>query len=226
VGASILMYHKIAVPGVGAKIRSHYVHPVAFDRQLRLLKAMGYQSVNPGEATEKSARDIAITFDDGYENFLTKALPSLTNNGFGATVFVVTDLLGQTDKWDDGAEPLMTLAQVTECANAGIEIGSHTSTHADLTAVAPSVANEEILQSKELLVAAGITNPGFCYPYGRHNEAVRKMVKSAGYPYACGTQRGENGINTDIFDLHRINIRSDTSLPIFLFKLLRARRGR
>lgn len=220
------MYHKVAVPGAAAKVRSHYVHPAAFNRQLQLLRSLGYRSISPGETRAASAREIAITFDDGYENFFTQAMPSLSKAGLGATVFVVTSRLGRTDEWDGGIEPLMTREQVLESAKQGIEIGSHTSRHADLTAVDPSIAREEIFESRQFLLSAGMSNPGFCYPYGRHNPAIRALVKAAGYPYACGTQRGQNDLSTDNFDLHRINIRADTSLPIFLFKLFRARRTR
>ena len=217
------MYHKVAIPGPGAKVRSHYVHPSAFSRQLRLLNALRYGSVRPAEAPRASEREVAITFDDGYENFLLHAVPILLQNHRTATVFVVTGLLGRTDEWDNGSEPLMNLHQVLTCANQGFEVGSHTCSHADLAGVEPTVATREIQESRAFLIESGIADPGFCYPYGRHNPAVREMVKAAGYAYACGTSRGKNDASTDIFDLHRINIRADTSLPIFLFKLLRAR---
>ena len=220
------MYHKVAVAGPDAKVRSHYVHPNAFRRQMRLLKSMGYQSVSPGEACQQPPRSIAITFDDGYANFQSHALPSLIEHGYRATVFAVTGLLGRTDEWDGGHEPLMTKAQLIECGGKGIEIGSHTVGHIDLTAVQAEIAQRELQESRDFLLECGFKNPGFCYPYGRQNDAIRGMVKAAGYPYACGTRRGHNDATTDNFDLHRINIRSDTSLPIFLFKLLRARRRR
>ena len=220
------MYHKVAAAGPGAKIRSHYVHPSAFRRQIRLLKSLGYQSVSPADACQKTARDIAITFDDGYANFQAYALPCLLESGFGATVFAVTGLLGGTDEWDGGQEPLMTRDQLVDCGRQGIEIGSHTVNHADLTAVPPEIARRELQESRDFLIECGFSNPGFCYPYGRQDDSIREVVREVGYPYACGTRRGANDSTTNMFDLHRVNIRSDTSLPVFLFKLLRARRGR
>ena len=40
---------------------------------------------------------IAITFDDGFLNFTSSAMPQLSHLGFPATVFVVSDAVGGTN---------------------------------------------------------------------------------------------------------------------------------
>ena len=82
------------------------------------------------------ARAVAITFDDGYENFYQFALPQLQRHGFAATVYVVAGLIGRTAEWlaADGLAPapLMDTARLREVRRAGIQVGSHALHHAPL----------------------------------------------------------------------------------------------
>ena len=224
-GSPILMYHKVASPTPGAKILGHYVRPKAFRRHLRLLNLLGLSSITPGQAPDGTTSQIAITFDDGYENFLTHALPALEEHRLNATVFVVTERLGRTDEWDEGSEPLMTADQIRECVGRGTQIGSHTATHAKLTHVTLPEAESEIRRSAEQLTALEIGPiSGFCYPYGAESPEIRKLVAQSGYEYACTTQKGQNHAAIDRYALRRINVRADTGVAVLAYKLLRYRR--
>lgn len=223
-GSPILMYHKVASPTPGAKILGHYVRPRAFRRHLKLLKLLRLSSISPGQSPEGTTSQIAITFDDGYENFLTHALPALEDHHFTATVFVVTERLGRTDEWDEGFEPLMTADQIRECVRRGTQIGSHTATHANLTKVTLPAAESEIRRSAEQLAALDIgAVPGFCYPYGAESAEIRNLVAQSGYDYACTTLKGQNHASTDRYGLRRINVRADTGVAVLAYKLLRYR---
>jgi peptidoglycan/xylan/chitin deacetylase (PgdA/CDA1 family) len=167
-----------------------------------------------------------ITFDDGYVNFLTNALPVLRSHRFVATVFLVANQLGGTNAWDvvkgDVSEPLMNAAQIQQAREAGIEFGSHTLDHADLQAVSPEEAWRQIEGSKRKLEETlDCEVDAFCYPYGRKTPDVCEMVRRAGYRVACSTEKGLNTEDTDQFALRRINVRRDTSVPVFAMKLLR-----
>ncbi|RYG44805.1 polysaccharide deacetylase family protein, partial [bacterium] len=170
-------------------------------------------------------RPIGITFDDGYENFLTHALPALRHNGLFGTVFLVADRFGGTNDWDEGGERLLDEAQIAHCLEGGTEFGSHTSTHLDLKAASDEDAYREIIESRRKI---GDTIHqevrAFCYPYGRYDDRVRAFVAQAGYRTACSTRKGANGPDDDLLALRRINVRSDTWTPIFAVKLLRALR--
>jgi peptidoglycan/xylan/chitin deacetylase (PgdA/CDA1 family) len=150
----------------------------------------------------------------------------MLRNGLSGTVFLVSDLLGRTNEWDeragDAREELMSLAEVLEAREQGIEFGSHTRCHADLLAVDRDTAIEEIAGSKRRLEDALKAPMGvFCYPYGHYNRDVRSMVEGAGYVAACATTKGVVTPSADLFALNRINVRSDTSLPVLLYKLVR-----
>lgn len=225
----ILMYHRISECPSSTTVPGHYVSPGLFDRQLKLLRRLRYtsQDLDTLFQTPLPERPIVITFDDGYENFHSHALARLKARGFSATVFVVANLIGQTNRWDssqgDTVEPLMTIDQLIDCIREGMAIGSHTLDHADLNAVSPDEARRQIVDSRRLLSnVLGGEIPTFCYPYGRRSPEVEAMVGAAGYRLACSTLKGSNTETTNRFALRRINVRRDTRPAVLLYKLLRA----
>jgi peptidoglycan/xylan/chitin deacetylase (PgdA/CDA1 family) len=191
---------------------------------------MGYSSVPLSSLYKPNfklpRKPIVITFDDGYVNFLTNALPVLTSYKFVSTVFLVANQLGGTNNWDtqlgDVEERLMSIDQIREAQRACTEFGSHSLDHADLAAASPDEAWRQIADSKSKLEdSLSLSIEAFCYPYGRKSEVVCDMVRKAGYRLACSTEKGLNTENTNHFALRRINVRRDTSVPIFALKLLR-----
>jgi peptidoglycan/xylan/chitin deacetylase (PgdA/CDA1 family) len=227
-GIPILMYHKVAPVNPRSTLKGHYVSPRLFARQMESLVGRGYQPIRLSDlhSGRVSERSIVLTFDDGYENFFFNALPLLVRLGFPATVFLVANSLGGSNAWDvvngDVEERLMTLAQIREARQAGIEFGSHTLDHVDLTAVPAEEARRQIVDSRSLLedrLSASVES--FCYPYGRKTKEVRDIVERAGYRLACSTEKGVNTQDSDPFALRRVNVRRDTAVPILFYKLRR-----
>jgi peptidoglycan/xylan/chitin deacetylase (PgdA/CDA1 family) len=229
----ILMYHRVAVRPQGTTVPGHYCPPEAFASHMHGLRRLGFQSISLSSLAEciRTGRDpgrrcIVVTFDDGYRNFIQHALPALAASGLNSTVFLVSDLIGGTNEWDeragDAREPLMSLTEICEAQRQGTEIGSHTRRHADLAACDEAAAWQEIAGSKTQLEDA-LKRPVtvFCYPYGHYNREVRSMVERAGYAAACATTKGVATPGSDLFALNRINVRSDTTLPLLLYKLVR-----
>lgn len=227
---TILMYHKIQPLHAGAQVTGHYVDPATFRKQMAVLRRLGYKSVRLADAVTQPLpkRSVVITFDDGYRNFKTNALPILKEFGFCSTVFLVSDQIGGDNRWDvlegDVSEPLMDADEVTACIGQGVEFGSHSSSHARLTQLDEGAAWSEISGSKcDLEAKFRIPITTFCYPYGSQNEQTRRMVEKAGYVCACSTEKGINDSNTDRFALRRINVRRDTMVAGFVMKLWRAK---
>ncbi|MCG8350951.1 MAG: polysaccharide deacetylase family protein [Chloroflexales bacterium] len=125
-------------------------------------------------------RAIALTFDDGYADAYTTALPLLQKYGFVATFYIVSGFVGQAGymNWDE----------LRALHNAGMEIGAHSITHSDLTLMNRANAYAEIAGSGERLAAAlQIPIRSFCYPGGKFNATTAELAQLADYASATTT---------------------------------------
>lgn len=212
-GNPVLTYHKLGPRPAGARLKGLYVSTALFTRQLAELRAAGFGSGTLDQCgAGRTAPQIVITFDDGFENVLRHGLQPLAENRFRAIQFLVADRLGGVNEWEqaEGEKPerLMDAAQIREWLAAGHTIGSHTLTHPRLTQLSPAAAREEIVASKQRLEDTfGRAVEHFCYPYGDWNEAVRDLVIAAGYRTACTVQPGVNPPGTSPFELQRFTAR-------------------
>jgi peptidoglycan/xylan/chitin deacetylase (PgdA/CDA1 family) len=224
----ILMYHSVKYVDKKEVMRSLHVRPHSFKIQMFLLKALGYRGCSIAEALDalknkSNGKLVALTFDDGYQNFKTTALPILKKLGFSATVYIVSDRIGRHNEWDEktGISPneLMTSAEIQYCASQGIEVGCHSATHVRLTE-AQTELDYEILQSKAFLERT-ISKPvtAFCYPYGIYDDRVLNFVRRAGFSSATTMIRGRATDHDDRYQLPRIPVTWHTLPHLFMIKL-------
>jgi peptidoglycan/xylan/chitin deacetylase (PgdA/CDA1 family) len=223
------MYHQIDVPPPsGTPLRGLVVSPSSFARQMQLLKLMGYQGLSmtdlePFLKGEKQGKVVGITFDDGYQNNLHNALPILRKHRFTATCYAVSSMIGGTNVWDKGLvaeKPLMTETDWHDWLDCGMEIGSHTRTHADLNTLDIGQSQREIAGSKqELEVRLNCNVRHFCYPYGRFRPEHARMVKDVGYISATTTRRGRTYPNDDPMTLRRALVAQATNLLHLVLKI-------
>ncbi len=176
------------------------VTPEAFEDQLRHLREAGYRSVRLSEWAGAMARReplpgraVAITFDDGYEDFLTHAWPALQRHGFSATLFLVTSEIGGTNRWDEAAFgerlPMLGWDEARRLLAEGVEIGSHSHRHPNLTELPNEEIAREAARSRadlERNLGTGVT--AFAYPWGMNDAAVRHLVGACGYLLGLDSQ--------------------------------------
>jgi peptidoglycan/xylan/chitin deacetylase (PgdA/CDA1 family) len=222
------MYHQIAAtPPKGTPFRSLCVAPADFARQMAFLRRLGYQGLSmsglmPYLSGERRGRVVGITFDDGYLNNLTHALPVLHRHSFSSTCYVVSQLLGQTNEWDRSIGipqvPLMSTVELRQWVAGGQEVGSHTRHHARLKQITPGESMDEIEACKtELEGTLDVAVNHFCYPYGDYEASHVQMAKTAGYETATTTQRGRCHSGNSMFELPRITVaRRTTRLGLWL----------
>jgi len=156
------------------------VTPSDFKAQMDWLQVNGYHAITLNdlrayfqEQKPLPSRPIVLTFDDGYADFYTTAFPILQAHGFTAVSYVVPGFLDHPR--------YMTSAQVEEIDGAGIEIGAHTMTHADLTNAGPAQLVLEVEGSKKALEKLlGHPVLDFCYPSGKFNDAVIASLRQFG----------------------------------------------
>ncbi len=227
----ILTYHQIdEAPAKGALFRSLYVAPSAFARQMAMLKFLGFQGLSmtgllPYLSGDKVGKVVGITFDDGYLNNLTHALPVLIQYGFSATCYAVSQRLGQTNVWDQdlgvAQTPLMNAEQLRQWAAGGQEVGAHTRHHDDLMQLEMKTCQQEIRLGKaELEDALAQPVTQFCYPYGHYSNEHKELVQQAGFLTATTTQRGRCQRGEDWLQLPRVPVVRSTSLASLWLKVV------
>jgi peptidoglycan/xylan/chitin deacetylase (PgdA/CDA1 family) len=226
----ILVYHQIVrPPPKGSPFRSLYVSPRAFNRQMWLLKAFGYIGLSMSELLpylqgEKRGKVVGITFDDGYENVLTNAMPILQRYGFSSTCYAVSGMLGKTNIWDAHLGipqvPLMDSDGLRKWTEGGQEVGSHTFGHLNLLSADDETCREEIAKGKSTLEAAmGTAAAHFCYPYGRYARPHATITADVGFQTATTTRRGRCIVTDSLFELPRVSIDHSTNIFQFWLKI-------
>jgi peptidoglycan/xylan/chitin deacetylase (PgdA/CDA1 family) len=222
----VFVYHQIADVSAEHDPRQLATPPAVFARQMAYLYEQGYRSIDLAEAVTRQQagqslprRAFAITFDDGYRDLFTTARYILSRYGFTATVFLVTNQMGQICDWDGQrgplAAPLLTWDEARALTNEGFAFGAHTENHRRLPDLSPNEARAEITQSRQAIQAA-LGRPArlFSYPYGASTPAIQRMTAEAGYSAAYGVDRGE----WTSYNRWRIECKPTESLSTLLWK--------
>jgi peptidoglycan/xylan/chitin deacetylase (PgdA/CDA1 family) len=192
-----LMYHSVSA--AGGPLRDLAVPPERLAEQLGALTAAGYRLVGLSEALDLLAagtpdRLIAVTFDDGYRNFLTAGVPALAAAGATATLYASVGHLGEhagwLGRWSPDFGRMLTWDELAEVAAAGVEIGNHSLIHHPLDVLPPDQARDEIVRGHdELEQRLGVRVRSFAYPHGYHGRRVRDVVEAAGHDNATEVGR-------------------------------------
>jgi peptidoglycan/xylan/chitin deacetylase (PgdA/CDA1 family) len=232
----ILMYHQIdELTRPDEPMRGLVVSPSRFAAHMRMIRRLGFIGLSMAEISDCwhrgkriPGRVVGITFDDGYENNLIHASPALRACGFSATCYVVSGLVGQTNAWDGPkgipTKRLMDWSQLAEWQAQGMDVGSHTHTHANLKtldsqAVLDEMANSRTLLQKKLGIDAA---QHFCYPYGSYDTRALETAMELGYRTATTTVRARATTDDSPFELPRVLVSRTTNSMMLAVKLLTA----
>ncbi len=213
----ILMYHYISVPPPDADRyrRDLSVGPDLFRAHLVTLREQGYTGITLSQllyALQRGAplppRPVVLTFDDGYRDNYDHAFQIMKEEGFVGTFFIVTDVTEQRNV------AYMTWEQVVEMKEAGMEIGGHTRTHANLPGLSVERIWREVAESRALLQQRlGQEVNSFAYPYGRFDDGVAHLTDLAGYHVAVSTKQGVTHTTGNLMSLRRIRVRGGMFPP-------------
>lgn len=211
-----LFYHRVADE-----------HPndwtISTDRflaQMEWLRAR-FEIISLTEAQQRMGSDVnrtpavCITFDDGYADNCRAAVPWLIEQGLPFTYFVVTQHVLEGRPFEHDVKRGVPLApntpdELRAMAAAGVELGAHTRTHADLGAILDEARlYDEIVGSKrdlEQIVDRPVKY--FAFPYGLNanlSEAAFRIAFAAGYWGVCSAYGDYNLPGDDPFHIHRIH---------------------
>ena len=218
---TILLYHAVGRSGEG---RSRFVMGgPEFAWQMRWLARGGYRVVSLGsyvrdrrEHRLTPGRSVIITFDDGYADNGAVAGPILATQRFGATIFLVTDRVGDANRWDaEGAlagRPILSWDEIRELERAGLEFAPHGRTHRAMTGLSDEELSDEIGGAWETLKQE-VANPVpvLAFPFGLHDPSARKASERMGLIAACSATPGRATLRTPLDALPRFEIEGTTS---------------
>jgi len=211
----ILMYHYIRTvdPSIDPLGYELSVTPELFEQHMAWLASNGYTGIRADMLLRCVRHELAcppkpigITFDDGYADAYSAALPILQRYGFTATFYIVNSFVGQP--------PYMNWDQLAVLRDTGMEIGSHTLDHFMLTRLDLPEMVRQITQSKQDLERAlGVNIVSFCYPVGDYDATVVEQVRAASFAFAVTTRWDNN--YSDPMTLPRRRVAGGTSVESF-----------
>lgn len=225
-GAVMLMYHSVA-PGSGAPDWPWAVSAQRFREQLAFLADEGWSTPTVSEfvadPSRWHARTVLVTFDDGYVDNLP-ALEEMHRHAMRATCYVVAASIGERPCWPSLGRPALRLLDRTELRTIhgmGMEIGSHSLTHARLPALSDAALANELSASKAAIEDhVGSACSAFAYPYGAHDFRCVEAVRHAGYASACTSRSGFAFRDGDPYRLRRVTVRNTDTAGIVARKLV------
>ena len=221
-GATVLCYHIVESPQDPRMEVSREV----FRQQMRYLAMTGYNVIPLRDLYEYAAgkraslpkNAVVITIDDGWRSTYTEVWPEMKRRGFPFTVFIYPKIIGQTTI-------AMNWKQIKEMADAGVDIQSHTYSHAFLSRRRhASVSDEayakwlekELTESKRVLEKeTGRTVAFLAYPYGDFDRYVTAATARAGYTAGLTCEYGRVKRGSDPLRMRRFAIEKKMDFAAF-----------
>ncbi len=206
----ILMYHVIADAPPGTAFPDLWVGPDRFAAQVAALADAGFSAITMAElwaawhdGGRLPERPIVLSFDDGGLSHAMGAAPVLLERRWPGVLNLTVQNLGKDGLPMWGARRLL---------RQGWEIGSHTSTHPDITTLDDAGLTRELAGSRRAIKRQlGVEPEFFCYPAGRNDARSRAAVKAAGYLGATTVEPGIAARTDDPFLLPRIRVEPSTT---------------
>ncbi|MFL5897553.1 MAG: polysaccharide deacetylase family protein [Solirubrobacterales bacterium] len=203
-GSVFLCYHSVTEDGPPYLS----IKPATLQAQLRILVERGYRSGGRRDLDllagggGAGSRIAFLTFDDGFRDTVTAALPLLREHGFTGMAFLLAGHLesGAPLDWPEVAgeasrRPRLMRSvdwpMVEQLAEAGWDIGSHGISHARMTSLSDEELTQELLDSRRLLAQRLGGCDLLAYPFGAWDERVARLAAAAGYAYAFSLPFGE-----------------------------------
>lgn len=222
----ILAYHRVdlkkAFPGVSIEEFKRQIEFIR--RNFKIISLKEVCDFLEGRTRLKSTAFV-ITFDDGYRDNYLYAYPILKKFGIKATIFLPTDFIG-TDRrfwWveDDKSRLCLSWDEARELSEDGIEFGSHTKGHRNLSSLSDEEIRLQVEESKRIIEnRLGRSVFSFCYPYGNFDSRIRQIVENAGFRLACTSKCGTNRMSCGPFLLKRIGTGNTYSLSHFALRVV------
>jgi len=216
----ILMYHHIGYvsPQADRITDDLTVTPEDLTEQIKWFSEQGYKSISLQNLYDYTqghfvlpTKPVIFTFDDGYDDALTKAVPILKKYGFSGSFAIITSYPGTTL----GTNTYASWDKIKQAAEQGMEIVSHTSSHFDANNPQYNFSYmlDDLTNSiKTITQHLNLTTKVLIYPYGHYNDLYQQAALQAGFVMGL-TERGSSWIKTNnLMQLPRVRVHGHETL--------------
>ena len=179
-------------------------------RQVERFLRLRYRPAPLADAVDGRGRVLHVTFDDAFRS-AERVLPELEARGVPVTIFVCPRFadagapLTVPELVNEPREELLTMAwdRIQELAASGVGVESHTLSHRHLPQLGDDELDRELREAKAALEDRLRRRCRFlAYPFGDHDERVRRAAERAGYEAAFAVE----GVRGERFALPRVAI--------------------
>jgi peptidoglycan/xylan/chitin deacetylase (PgdA/CDA1 family) len=204
----ILAFHHISNPPkfLDRFAKGFFIDTEKLESIIQNLLRAGYKPVFVSEIVEDLQKGIAppdkiiaLTFDDGDEDFYTNAWPILAKYNVKSSIYVITGA---------HSKGFLTTNQILELDKSGlVEIGSHTVSHPFLTRISAKEQYRQLKESKDYLEK--LLNKKvdiLCYPFGLYNKEVEEIAKEVGYRAGLRYNYSVWQDPTNLFEMSRLGV--------------------
>jgi peptidoglycan/xylan/chitin deacetylase (PgdA/CDA1 family) len=210
-GVPVLMYHKVdAEVPADAVGRDLTVAPESFEAQLRYLREHRIRTMTAAELVDELARGrrprdaVVLTFDDGYEDAATAALPLLEKYGARGTFYVSSGFVGTPRH--------LTWREMRALRDAGNEVACHGTFHLDLSTLdrAGQLAEAGGCM-RRFAHYLGRAPSTYAYPAGKYDAVTLDLMRTLGLRAAFREGGGWVRDLTAPYALPRVRVSRDTT---------------
>lgn len=216
----ILMYHQVTEDTLQTPHRI-FITSENFEKQLASFQSWGFQSLTFSEINDFMEgrkpwvdfprKALMLTFDDGYRNNLTHALPLLKKYNFKAVIYLLANHHLQSNTWDVGEvpeTPLLSPAERQELASSGyFEVGSHGLEHRRLPEMGFHEAERQLEESKIFLEKEfGQKVISYAFTYGDRRDDLADLAFRIGYQFILNTDQGGFHLSAPTTSIFRVPI--------------------
>jgi peptidoglycan/xylan/chitin deacetylase (PgdA/CDA1 family) len=214
---TVILYHRVS-----DDLRDSLTTGIEqFDRQMAMIRkhchAVSIGDLIGGRLPRHAPRPlVCVTFDDGYKDNYTAAVPLLLRHCIPAGFFVSTGIIGTSKPFphDDGKVPMdlekMSWDDLRHMKKLGFVIGSHTVNHIDCAKEPEETVRQELQESlARLRNELAIEDVILAYPFGGKANMTSErleLVKQAGYVGCLSAYGGFNRGPVDRYNVLRCGV--------------------
>jgi peptidoglycan/xylan/chitin deacetylase (PgdA/CDA1 family) len=188
------------------------ITPRRFIKHVHSLLNAGFQFITISDylSTSASEKNVALTFDDGYESVFQHAFSVMQSLNLPASVFINPAYVGQWNTWDINLAwrrfRLMDWRQLEILRQQGWEVGIHGLSHKDLSRLSKSQLETEIGLALQIMRRRlGDAGKVISYPFGNADKNVWQMCSNHGLTAGLTMSRKPRSI-PDEFSIQRYGV--------------------